>query len=414
MSLRFKTILMIGVTLTILVAVTAQASAALYSRFLLQFEERDTRREVQIAIDAIADEADKLSLTTQDYGAWTDAYEFMADRNEEFRDNNVPTVTVTRLNLSQIAYLLPTGEPLHASAKDRPHREIWFLPGLEHRLRPDDPLLRRPLSGETVVGLALLDDGPVIIAAHPVLTSDNQGPPRGVLIMARDLDKLLVSKLGLRLDTPLQVWRLDGQGPAPDPEVAAEVMADRTARPVVPLSDQEVAGYARLDDIDGNPALLLRVDTRRDIYRQGQESLRYLTIVTVTIGVILAGVVLVMMARLVLTPLARLNRGVQSIGTSGDSAMRLAISGKDELAQLAGAINDMLDALERSRARAEQLEQQTVDLEQQLQKLHIQIDEAKKARDVAEITETTYFHYLQNRAREMRTRRSTTPTPQTG
>jgi hypothetical protein len=41
-------------------------------------------------------------------------------------------------------------------------------------------------------------------------------------------------------------------------------------------------------------------------------------------------------------------------------------------------------------------------LRQQVQELRIQIDEGKKAREVAEITETDYFRTLQEKARRLR------------
>ena len=41
-------------------------------------------------------------------------------------------------------------------------------------------------------------------------------------------------------------------------------------------------------------------------------------------------------------------------------------------------------------------------LRQQVQELRIQIDEAKKAREVAEITESDYFRSLSDRARHLR------------
>jgi CheY-like chemotaxis protein len=41
-------------------------------------------------------------------------------------------------------------------------------------------------------------------------------------------------------------------------------------------------------------------------------------------------------------------------------------------------------------------------LRQQIEELHIEIDEAKKARQVAEITETEYFHNLREKARTLR------------
>jgi hypothetical protein len=41
-------------------------------------------------------------------------------------------------------------------------------------------------------------------------------------------------------------------------------------------------------------------------------------------------------------------------------------------------------------------------LRQQVQQLRIEIDEAKKARQVSEITETEYFRTLREKARRMR------------
>jgi hypothetical protein len=41
-------------------------------------------------------------------------------------------------------------------------------------------------------------------------------------------------------------------------------------------------------------------------------------------------------------------------------------------------------------------------LRRQIETLHIQIDEAKRARHVTEITESDYFRRLQTRARELR------------
>ena len=43
-------------------------------------------------------------------------------------------------------------------------------------------------------------------------------------------------------------------------------------------------------------------------------------------------------------------------------------------------------------------------LKQQIQELRIEIDEVKKAQQVAEITETDYFYQLKQRAKELRGR----------
>jgi hypothetical protein len=43
-------------------------------------------------------------------------------------------------------------------------------------------------------------------------------------------------------------------------------------------------------------------------------------------------------------------------------------------------------------------------LKEQVRELRIEIDETKKAREVAEITETEYFQQLQHRAKQLRNR----------
>lgn len=64
----------------------------------------------------------------------------------------------------------------------------------------------------------------------------------------------------------------------------------------------------------------------------------------------------------------------------------------DELGQLARVFQRMANEVAAREQR----------LRQEVEKLRIQIDEAKKAREVAEITESDYFQQLQQRARELR------------
>jgi HAMP domain-containing protein len=67
---------------------------------------------------------------------------------------------------------------------------------------------------------------------------------------------------------------------------------------------------------------------------------------------------------------------------------------RDELAQLARVFSQMAVKVQ---TREEQLKRQ-------VEELRIQIDEVKKAKQVAEITETEYFQHLQEHAQEMRER----------
>ena len=90
-------------------------------------------------------------------------------------------------------------------------------------------------------------------------------------------------------------------------------------------------------------------------------------------------------------PAAALEAGEFATETLSDVSKR-----PDELGQLARVFERMAHEVA---AREEQLKQQ-------IQVLSIEIDQAKKARQVSEITDTEYFQELRKKAKELRLKSS--------
>ncbi|HWF49668.1 MAG TPA: HAMP domain-containing sensor histidine kinase [Solirubrobacteraceae bacterium] len=65
-------------------------------------------------------------------------------------------------------------------------------------------------------------------------------------------------------------------------------------------------------------------------------------------GIVLAAALGILVAKTALTPIARFTRRTEAVATGADPSQRLEVSGRDELARLAGTFNTTLDALERS------------------------------------------------------------------
>lgn len=126
---------------------------------------------------------------------------------------------------------------------------------------------------------------------------------------------------------------------------------------VQPLNEDIIAGYTMLKDIDGNKALLLRVDLPREIYHKGQASVRYLIWSLLLVGLVFSLTTLLLLEKLVLSRLARLSTDVSRIGASGNLRSRVLIPGKDELSYLASAINWMLNQLNQSQAALQKSEE---------------------------------------------------------
>ncbi len=97
-----------------------------------------------------------------------------------------------------------------------------------------------------------------------------------------------------------------------------------------------------------------------------------------------------------LAMLRRLIQAAQSIGTGEMTREQAAeleqVMGRDELSRLGQAFGRM----------AQQVIQREENLRREVEELHIQIDEAKRARQVAEITETDYFQQLKRKAKQLR------------
>jgi len=96
--------------------------------------------------------------------------------------------------------------------------------------------------------------------------------------------------------------------------------------------------------ISGSPGLVFKSETPRDIYAHGQSTIRYILLSILGTGLVLGVASVLLTQRLVLSRLTRLSHQVEEIGESPSA--RIDVSGDDELAGVATAINRMLDELD--------------------------------------------------------------------
>jgi len=100
--------------------------------------------------------------------------------------------------------------------------------------------------------------------------------------------------------------------------------------------------------VNSQPVLIVRVETSRDISRQGQDAVWFFVLATGALVLILVLLLGGIVERVVLSRLLRLNQMVRHIGESGNLSTRVAVSGQDELADLSQGINETLAALQKS------------------------------------------------------------------
>ncbi|WP_437958801.1 adenylate/guanylate cyclase domain-containing protein [Sorangium sp. So ce119] len=326
-------------------------------------EAQDTRRTAQVALNLFHQASRDFNARWTDWSQWDDAYAFVQDGNQDFvRSNLVAELfDITRIDLAIFADA--DGTPVYSTGYDHAQKRWAPVPrGVAERLRIGDLLFARDAPASAVRGgIVLLPDGPMLLCSQPSVGSAGRGPVAGTVTFGRFLTDAEIQRLAEPAGLSLAVRRLD------DPDLPADFREARAALsgsdPTVvrPLSEDRIAGYTLLGDLDGQPALIVRVDNDRAILRMGNDTLRYLVLVTVLVGLVFGGVTLLLLEKLVLYRLARLSREVTAIGGVGDLSARVAMPGNDELSRLTGSINGMLTALE---VNARRQSQQKAALEQ--------------------------------------------------
>jgi signal transduction histidine kinase len=351
MSLRRKSLVIVGVTLASLIIALQVVSQAILLKSYTNLETETTEQNLQRGLNALNYVISVMHSTNRDWAHWNDSYDFVQDKNQDYIDNNIYDGAFPTYGLNFMLYFNPSGQLVFGKGYDLNAKvEIPVPDSLRNYVVTSELLLKHTnetgeLNKEGTSGLILLPEGPMLVASTPILPTNLEGESHGSLIWARFLDDSLLKDLSKKTSLSIQVQEHDSTT-LPEDFKSVLTPVQSQASVVAPLDENTVAAYAALKDIYGSAVLVFRVDMPRSIVQQGQSTMAYFLLSLVLIGVVFLGVTLLLLERTVLSRLAYLNKRVSSIRTSTDLSMRIPVSGEDELANLAYAINGMLESLE--------------------------------------------------------------------
>ncbi|MEG4318553.1 MULTISPECIES: CHASE4 domain-containing protein [unclassified Microcoleus] len=356
MKLRRKTLSIVGLTIAGLTGILYAASSSILLGSLIKAEEQEATQVVKGVLSVFGQTADDFNSRFADWSAWDDTYTFIQNRNSEFIASNLVPEGLNNLRVHLAVFVNTSGKIVYGTGLDSEKMKLTPVPeALKQHISLSDPLLQHPNVKSSLAGMLLLPSGPILITSRPIVTTKSTGPIRGTLVFGRNLDAAGIEKLSKITRLPLIVHSIN------EPHLPADFLKARhklsAKKPILvrPVSEDLMAGYALIQDIYDRPALLLRVDMPREIYRQGQTSLLYLLVSVGLAGMGFIGCTLLLIERLVLSRLSSLAKAVNRVSSSQDLSVRLPVTGEDELSDLAHTINGMLGAI--ASAESEQLEE---------------------------------------------------------
>ena len=285
MTLRIKTFIIIGFTLIALILVLYQVSIHIMLDEFTRLEEDRLKINIKRVQDALDGTLINISSKTADWAKWDDTYEFIEDGNEDYIETNLMDNTFVDLGVDFMVFLSLSEEVVFKKFVDMERgKEIPFPEPLVKGIFDLVPLQKLSPSEDCIKGLLLLSEGPVLICARAILTSEGDGPSKGVIIMGRCLNESEVKRLSQVTHTSITFYPLDKRFP----ESLKDIL--KTAREegfYITLLDKDMlGGYSLIQDISGNNILLLQVDMLRDIYRQGQLSIYYFLLSLLILSII--------------------------------------------------------------------------------------------------------------------------------
>jgi len=209
----------------------------------------------------------------------------------------------------------------------------------------DESLKFHERTDDKLTGILSAPEGLFMVSSRPILTSEKKGPIVGTLICGRLLDALEVEKLKEATFLSLEIHDLNGLAGDPGLSEVVSRLSNGETVVVERPSSEAISGYSLMHDIFGDPVLLLEVESPRDVYMHSLMMVAYFAVTSIIVGVIIAFIAIIIMNRLVLSPLLRLSTEVNEIDPHAIGLKDLVILGDDEVSTLSVNIDNMLQTL---------------------------------------------------------------------
>jgi diguanylate cyclase (GGDEF)-like protein len=344
MNLRNKILLFAGVALALVLVATTLITRIYYLRNYLAIENSVVQQDIDRVRQALIEMSRNLSMTTGDWAAWDDTYQFVQDRNPEYIAANIYPETFQSLDLDFMLFLDLKGQVVYSEGYDPDTGMTQAIPSDLTDFISQSGMFTGPLASTSDInGFIRIGEKVLVVAARPILKNMMVGPVMGTLVFARFLDQDEVDQLAETTQLSVNAIPLGSEQIAAD--IQSTLRTSHTPYPslIHPASDDMVSGILLMRDISGSPAFFIQIDEVRTIYLQGLRSVNLILFFVLITGLVSAGVVYVSVEGIVVARLKRIIGTIISMHKESDWSLRVAEKGKDELGNLSREINSMLD-----------------------------------------------------------------------
>lgn len=344
MKLRTKTILAFAVTTIVFVGLIYGTAYTIILGSYGKLEQKETSQTVERIQGDLLTRFSDLNGRLADWSEWDDAYHFVQDNNSAFVIDNISPSVFSYLGTNFIIFLTTSGKYVNGWGVNLTASKMIPVPqSLLTLVTNNSQIWDFQNVNASLTGTAVLPEGPIVLASRPILTSLGAGPIAGALIFARYIDQQFLSSLSAAEHLPLNLLPFASWQGTSAAKSSNQVLPSIY---VQPLNSSDVAGYLVIQDINNQSVLVLQATMPRDTYNEGLATIGFLDLSAIAISVGFSAVMLLLMERVVLSRLHRLDADVTKITSQEVIAGNLQVSGDDAISSLGRSINRMLDEID--------------------------------------------------------------------
>lgn len=353
MNLRKKTLIVMGSSILLLIVILYAIAQIELSVGISKLEQDIVRKDAERASNAVSNELNSMQDLANYWATRNDTFAFLNANDPSFIQNNIASGTLEDRSLSDmeinlLLFMDSYGQIVFGKYLDVYGNNKGIPNNLSKQLSSLGFCVGCLDKQSKYSGIILLFDQPMLIVTNPVTNRAKKGVSAGRVVLGRYLTDKEVSKLSEITQLNLTIKSITSVNLPEDYREAKLSLVGNDSVAIRLLDRKTIAGYTLLNNIYGNPILILRVNSPRALYRQGMSSLQNFLILFSAAGIFLLILTIIYIDKSVLSRLGVLTAEVSKIGKSKSSTFRLEVKGKDELSGLATSINGMLAALKQA------------------------------------------------------------------
>ena len=355
----------LGVRVVLILSMVAALSMGFYLGIqhwfivpsFLALERREAEEHMERCLHALRREIYHLDVFCDDWAAWDDTYEYVANPNRAYEEANLASTTFMDNRLSSIHIIDLSGRVVWGKVYDLETEEPIQVAELSCvRWAATRALLTHKDEDSSVTGVMMTEKGPMLVSSRPIRTSLNAGPVCGAMIMGRFVDEVMVNTLAEQTLMKIGIWPLETGWLPPEQSATWVKMREASAHFHDVVDDSLLRVYAAFPGIQHKPALLVRVDVDRDTLAHGRMSMALAWNSVVVCSLIVLLVLLILLRKTVTDPVARVTRHVKRLGDSGGLSLLEPSWRRDDIGTLEREFNRMVRRLRQENSEREKAE----------------------------------------------------------